>query len=250
MKNRSLCFGLLFCIFLSSLLQGPWALPPGPQGSTKSALDAQYTSIGSYVRIVLGIDLYEVSLESLAPEKLAELYSSYAQRRNAVTGVDELAVFLLDPGNHIPMRLQFRSLTDLKNWQAEKGAIRTALARTGLAVDRKWNIKAGGPLQQDVLEYVDAIVGVKRERSGSVFNNRRKNDITVLAIDEQASGSIHFFPMDRHRRDKALHIDLRSSEVLRRIFSYYLSTEFSPRELKDMPPALLRGILDQLASEG
>ncbi len=214
---------------------------PGRLGDINS--HKNLSPIGIFVRSVLGIELYEISLYSYAPRRIAELILA-AEPRLKFADEALISGFLLNPDSHVPLCLKIKSLTDLKNWHIESAAIRDALARTGLFVDAEWQILKGTASQADVLEYADAIVGLSRDKPDSVFRVRRKNDSVVLTIDENDQASIQFF-RERESGD-IVHIRLRSADILRRVFTFYLSGDTGRLDLTGMSPALLRGIHEEL----
>jgi hypothetical protein len=180
-----------------------------------------------------------VSFFSLSPDTLFQRHGSKFDFQNSQ--IDQLASFILDSANQIPIVLSISPLLSLKRYDKEKQAMVGALKRAGFAVDGSWNLNEPNPYQEDVKLYVSKLLGLNEENQGDFYIHRKKGDQYFLKISSSGKAIVEYLPSERNTNAISGKFSLKSSKLLRGIILTYISESNCSDELRDVLP---RALLD------
>ncbi len=169
---------------------------------------------GSYIRRYWHIPLYRVSLEIPDPQEVAARYRSVTGRSLEQPVWAELAAFLLDPRNHIEVRVSLQMLINLKGYNDESRCLRESLGRMGLTVDEHWQVKSAGDLQPQVSRLAEALIGLSADRPGLYYRDRRKGDVYVFSLDGRGGASLSYQPAAGNRAARPGQTDFSDYRVV------------------------------------
>lgn len=170
------------------------ALPAAAGVRDAGPVAAALRETGSYIRRYLHVPLYRVSLEVPDAREVVSRYRKSAGSRMMQPDWDDLAAFLLDPRNHVAVRVSLEMLIDLKGYRAESKCLREALGRMGLAIDARWRLNGPGELQGEVSRFAEAMIGLSADRPGLYYRDRRKGDRYVFNFDGSGGASVTYVP--------------------------------------------------------
>ncbi len=172
---------------------------------------------GSYVRRHWMVPLYRVSLETADAREIALRWRQNQQRsRREKEGPSwsALAAFLLDPQNHVPVRLTLQILTGVKDYTDESRTIREGLARMGLPLDARWSLQGRRELQGEVTRLAEAVIGLSADRPGLYYRNRRRGDVYIFFLDGQGRASLTYLPAAENAGARAGRTEFQDPRVV------------------------------------
>ena len=118
------------------------------------------------------------------------------------------------------------------------------LRKAKFPVDNDWNLLKNKEHQADVLLYVKTIMGLTAKEFRAISKTRAKGDRYSLTIDSNNKAWLKFSPDPRKKTATYQKVYFSSSDLLRGIFSTYISKRACNDDLKDkLPEALLAKIL-------
>ncbi|MFH0813635.1 MAG: hypothetical protein V2A69_12485 [Pseudomonadota bacterium] len=201
----------------------------------------RWYEIGSYVRKYL-FKFYRVTLYTLEPDTIVEMYLNQSEEPDKKEPlIDSLADFLLDPKNHIPLKLTIESLRDCGNYSLQKKAMRNMLERAKFPVDENWNLLEKKEHQKDITLYVKTMMGLSKEEYEALCKKRGKGDRYTLTINSNDETWVKYTPYGENRTVSCEKVCFSSSKLLRGIFSTYISRKACRRDLEDKLPEALMG---------
>ena len=202
--------------------------------------------IGSYVRKYnFFVKCYRVTFYTLAPDTIVEMYLKQSEGPDKnETIIDSLTDFLLNPKNHIPLKLTIESLRDYGNYNLFKKAVRDKLEQAKFPVDENWNLFEKMENQKDVNLYVNTIMGCTKDQNEAPCEKKGKGDLYDLTINANEETRVNYIPCQKDTAALCQKVCFSSSELLRGIFATYLSRKACSGDLKDkLPQALMKKIL-------
>jgi hypothetical protein len=155
-----------------------------------------------------------VTLEVLDPREVAYLYQLATGCGAVGPDWEELAAFLLDPQNRIPLRVSMVMMSGLKAYTPESRILRESLGRMGLELDGNWRLKGAKELQGEVNRFAEAVIGLSADRPGLYYRNRRKGDLYVLSLDGSGGATLSYQPAADNRAARAGRTDFQDRRVL------------------------------------
>jgi hypothetical protein len=205
--------------------------------------------IGSYERKHLFFKCYRATFYTFEPGTILEMFLNH---RNGLDNkepfIDSLADFLLDPKNQIPLKLTIESLLDSGNYTLQKKAMRNMLEQAKFPVDERWNLLEKKEHQEEVTLYVKTIMGLSKEEHEALFKKRGKGDRYSLTINSNDETCLQFTPSQADKTGSCEKVYFPSSDLLRGIFSTYISRKACGCDSEDkLPETLLRKILPAYA---
>ena len=206
----------------------------------------RWYEIGSYVRRHLFfVKCYRVTLYTFEPDTIVEMYLNQSEGSDKKEPlIDSLADFLINPKNRIPLKLTIESLRDCGNYSLQKKAMRNMLERAKFPVDENWNLLEKKEHQEDISLYVKTTMGLSKEEYEALCKKREKGGRYTLTINPNDETWLKYTSYQENRTVSCEKVCFSSSEVLRGIFSTYISRKACRGDLKDkLPEALMRKIL-------
>ena len=168
----------------------------------KESIESFYEA-GSHVRKHLLLKYYRVSLSTYQPETIVDRYVK--QRGGDAQEepfIDALADFLLDPKNHIPLKLSVESLRSKVIYGLQKEAVSGMLERAGFSVDERWNLKEKKEHQEDVTLYVKTIMGLSKKEYEMLCRKRERGDSYTLTITSNDEAWVEYIPCQERSKGK------------------------------------------------
>ena len=197
---------------------------------------------GSYVRKHFFFKYYRVTFSTFQPETIIDRYLK--QRGGDAQEepfIDAPADFLLDPKNHIPLKLSVESLRSKVSYGLQKDAVRGMLERAGFSVDESWDLKEKKEHQEDVTLYVKTIMGLSKREYETLRKKRGKGDSYTLTITSNDEAWVEYIPCQERSNASCQRVYFASSELLRGIIATYISRKACKPNLKDKLPQALMG---------
>ena len=156
-----------------------------------------------------------------------------------------LAQFVLDPQNHIPVKLSIQVRQNSRVYSLEQRYMRNTLRLAGYPVDDRWRLIDGDEDQEDLILYVGHMLGMNPDLLGRYFENRLKGDTYELVIDGANAASVRYRPAAGNRAAQSGSIHFLRADFLRAIIATYITFERCSKELRSQLPAALIGKLEE-----
>ena len=208
--------------------------------------------IGSFTRRWLVFDIYRVTFHTTDPDDVVRRFlagrpapdratPSNPETRRALQNA--LAQYVLDPQNHIPVKLSIQVRQNSHMYSVEQRYMRNTLTLAGYPVDDAWRLIDGDESQEDLILYVGHMLGMDPDLPGRYFVNRAKGDTYELVIDSANAASVRYRPAPGNRAAQAGSIHFLHSDFLRAIMATYIIFERCSEELRSqLPDALMEGL--------
>lgn len=231
-------------IFLSCFYETEESLGEVQTGRVKGSNECWY-KIGSYVRKYLFfVKCYRVTFYTVKPGRIVEMYLNQSEESKKQPLIDSLADFLLNPKNHLPLKLTIELLRGSGDYNLQKKAMCNMLKHAKFPVDEKWNLIAKKGYQEDISLYVKTTMGLNKEEYQALCKKREKGDRYSLIINASDEAWVKYIPCKENKTVSSEKTYFSSSELLRGIFSTYISRKACGCDLKDtLPETLMSKIL-------
>ncbi|MGE4105723.1 MAG: hypothetical protein AB7F66_00800 [Bacteriovoracia bacterium] len=225
-----------------------------------------WTFSGSWVRNVFFFgDLYRVNLSFGDLE--ANLREYLKNPHLGGCEGDQISRYLLDPEHRIPVKVQYDVLSSRNSYSRERDSLVGSLNQIGYTFQKgdDWTLTTHVEDQDDVLAYVDAMIGRNSRRLAIAHEFRKDGDTIYLQVGPTERGAyeatLTYTPHAKNKRArKAIQGDLveatsgepvnkvvifKEPQLLLGIISTFSSSEFAKADFKkDIPPAVMKGALE------
>ncbi|MFP4363080.1 MAG: hypothetical protein ACLFR1_04360 [Spirochaetia bacterium] len=202
-----------------------------------TVLSQEPVEIGSFVRRAMFIPLYEAKFYGPSADEIIREFPLPLNMEN----ITVLAEHILSAENEYSLRLEIRTIINLKDYEIEFENFIACLQRAGFMVDDNFTISENIEVRTDILAYADFLFGIERGRTNSAWDLRRTGDLFILSSNPERS-RVTYVP--RNNPSDSRTITFTDPTVIRGIISTYLNPENCSTELRPaLPEALLSSYL-------